>query len=343
VFYLQCRSRRATGFTLIELLVVIAIIAILVALLLPAVQQAREAARRSQCKNNLKQLTLALHNYESTHTVFPPGTLGYPMVFSAHAQLLPYVEQAGLQNLLNFSVPPMTAFNPTSTYDTTLVSANDAAARRALSLMLCPSDRNRVPDSIYAGISYPANAGSGFNGVPAANIEDTGSNAAFAASGNADGVIFAQSRIRLRDITDGTSNTVAFGEHLLGDGVNTIPNGNDPRHRVIELVDGNATTPNDCRDAMTDENRWSGQRGAKWINGHFADTLYNHFYEPNSRTPDCQNRHHSKALTSARSAHTGGVHISLTDGSVRFVSDSVNLATWRAISTRGNGEVTGEF
>src|SRR5690606_35628741 len=89
------RNRR--GFTLIELLVVIAIIAVLIALLLPAVQQAREAARRTQCKNNLKQLALALHNYENTHRVFPPGSIGYPFVWSAQAQLLPFVEQGNLQ------------------------------------------------------------------------------------------------------------------------------------------------------------------------------------------------------------------------------------------------------
>src|SRR5690606_7765532 len=104
-------SSHQRGFTLIELLVVIAIIAILIALLLPAVQQAREAARRAQCKNNLKQLALALHNYESTHRVFPPGGLGFPYVWSAHAHLLPYIEQAGLQSLFDYDVPPLTAFN----------------------------------------------------------------------------------------------------------------------------------------------------------------------------------------------------------------------------------------
>ena len=201
------------GFTLIELLVVIAIIAILVALLLPAVQQAREAARRSSCKNNLKQLALALHNYESTHRVFPPGALGYPYVWSAHAQLLPFVEQAGLQNLLNYDVPPLNAFN-SGGFDATAVGQNDEAAKTKLAVLTCPSDKESVPNSEYGGISYPACMGSGLNGSGTA---DDGSNA------NADGIIFARSKIGFRDVTDGTSNTVAFSEQLLGDGQDAAP------------------------------------------------------------------------------------------------------------------------
>ncbi|WP_437223387.1 DUF1559 domain-containing protein [Planctomicrobium sp. SH661] len=327
------RRTRPRGFTLIELLVVIAIIAVLVALLLPAVQQAREAARRSQCKNNLKQLGLAVHNYESSHSVLPPGTLGYPKVFSAHAQLLPYVDQAGLQNLLNFSFPPMTIFGTGPE-----VESNDAAARQVLPLMVCPSDGNRVPGETYGGISYPANAGSAINGT------STEADSNFASSRNADGVIYSRSATRFRDIVDGMSNTVLFGEHLLGDGVSgAIPQGNDPKRRVIELTGGTQTTPSACEAAAGTAGQWKGNRGAKWINGHTGDTLYNHFYIPNSPTPDCQNGSHNYALTAARSAHTGGVQLSFCDGSVRFVSDNINLTTWRAISTRHGGEVLGEF
>ncbi|MFG0332087.1 MAG: DUF1559 domain-containing protein, partial [Maioricimonas sp. JB049] len=285
----RVRARRARGFTLIELLVVIAIIAILIALLLPAVQQAREAARRAQCKNNLKQLALALHNYESSHRVFPPGGLGFPFVWSAQAQLLPYVDQASLKNLLVFEVPPMTPFG--TGYDPVLVDQNDQAARTKLSLLLCPSDSDGVPGSEYAGISYPACAGSGINSSDPA---DDGS------VSNADGVIFSLSRIGFRDVTDGTSNTIAFSEQLLGDGLNAAPTGNDYRHRVVELPMGTQTTPAACAPASAPA--WSGQRGAKWVNGHLADTRYNHWYGPNAELPDCHTGWHNFALTSARSA-----------------------------------------
>jgi prepilin-type N-terminal cleavage/methylation domain-containing protein len=320
---------RPRGFTLIELLVVIAIIAVLIALLLPAVQQAREAARRTQCKNNLKQLGLALHNYESTHRVFPPGSLGFPFVWSAQAQLMPYVDQANLQNLLIFSVPPMIPFG--TGYDPVAVAQNDNAARNRLPLLLCPSDSDAVPNQVYGGISYPACAGSGFN---APGTADDGSVT------NADGVIFARSRIKFRDLLDGTTNTVAFSEHLLGDGQNVAPSGNDFSKRVVELSMGTQTTPAACAGATV----WSGQRGAKWVNGHLADTMYNHYYPPNTtQFPDCHNGFHNFALTAARSAHEGGVHVCLCDGSARFVSENIHMGTWQALATRAGGEVLGEF
>jgi len=319
------------GFTLIELLVVIAIIAILIALLLPAVQQAREAARRTQCKNNLKQLALALHNYESSHRVFPPGGLGFPFVWSAHAQLLPFVDRGNLENLLNYDVPPLNAFNFGS-FDAIEVQKNDDAAKLRIPLLVCPSDKDAVPGSAFGGISYPASAGSGLNGAGAS--DDGGIS-------NADGVIFSQSKTRFRDITDGTSNTICFGEQLLGDGQDVAPAGGDYRNRVVELSMGTQTTPVACDpDAAP---AWSGQRGAKWINGHLADTMYNHWYGPNANLPDCHNGFHNFALVSARSAHTGGVQVALTDGSCRFISENINLDIWRALATRSGGEVPGEF
>src|SRR5690606_30727712 len=155
------------AFTLDELLVVIAIIGVLIALLLPAVQQAREAARRIQCTNNLKQLGLSLHSDNAALGKFPPSALGYPMVWSPQSQLLPYVEQGNLQDLLDFSKPPMTAFGGPA--------QNEEAAKVTIDLLLCPSDKDKVPGSPYGGISYPASMGSGMNDRN--NTADDGSNA----------------------------------------------------------------------------------------------------------------------------------------------------------------------
>lgn len=314
-------NQHRRGFTLVELLVVIAIIGILVALLLPAVQAAREAARRMSCSNNLKQLALALHNYESSHRVFPPGQLGFPWVFSAHSHLLPYVEQGGLQDLLDYNVPPLT-FGGSFPQ----AAPNELAAQSPLKILLCPSDSDGVPGSPFGGISYPACSGSG-------QLND-------GSSTNADGIIFARSRTRFADIIDGTSHTAAFGESLLGTGQNSAPNSpNEMSRQVKELAMGTPTTPADCNAATT----WSGHRGANWINGHYADTMYNHFHPPNAMEPDCNNGFHNFALTTARSLHPGGVQISLCDGSVRFVSDTIEIVIWRAISTRDHGEVVGDY
>jgi len=317
------KTRQA--FTLVELLVVIAIIGILIALLLPAVQQAREAARRMQCTNNLKQLTLALHNYDSSLRSFPPGGLGYPMVWSAQAQLLPYVEQGNLQELLDFTEPPLAAFGGTA--------QNENAAQTKIEMLLCPSDKDEVPGSIYGGISYPANAGSGINNTGSATDDGSVS--------NADGVIFSKSKISFRDITDGTSNTVVFSEHLLGDGGTAAPTNNDYRFRVIELDTSTQTTESAC--TASGAPAWSGQRGSKWINGHLADTMYNHWYGPNSNNPDCHNGYHNFAITSARSQHPGGVQVAMADGSARFVGETVAIDIWRAIATRSGGEVVSEY
>jgi prepilin-type processing-associated H-X9-DG protein len=301
---------------------VIAIIAILIALLLPAVQQARESARLMQCRNNLKQLGLALHNYESAHRAFPPGTLGFPWVFSAQSQLLPCVEQENLKNLLDFRNPPLTFGSfPEGTQ-------NEQMARQRIPLFTCPSDVPAVPNSEFGGISYPACTGSG--------LVNDGSNT------DADGVIFARSRIRIADITDGTSYTVVFGESVMGSGEDlTGPVPKDAVRQVVELPLGTVTTEAACAPAAS--TFWSGQRGAKWINGHFADTLYNHYYAPNSPVPDCNNAFHNRALIAARSMHRGGVNAGFCDGSVRFIANTVDLDVWRAHATRDGREVVPDF
>ncbi len=316
-------SQRQRGFTLIELLVVIAIIAVLIALLLPAVQQAREAARRSQCKNNLKQIGLAIHNYESSLRVFPPGRLGFPMVFSVQAHLLPYMDGAGLYNLLDFNKAP--------NFGTPAVpmTQNEIAARTIIPAYLCPSEFGQISGNDFGPTNYVASAGSG-TGV--ANSINTG-----------DGVMFSRSSVRFRDVIDGLSNTICFGEQTLGIGGNPSSSGSSPRDaegEVLELVGPTPTTDAAC---VPGGGTWNGFRGAKWLNGHYGDTIYNHYYGPNAKQFDCGNKSHNFGLTAARSRHEGGVHGLLCDGSVRFISESLDLSIWRGLSTRAGGEILGEF
>lgn len=317
-------AQRNAGFSLIELLVTISIIAVLTGILLPAVQQAREAARSMSCRNNLKQIGLALLNYESTHGCFPPGRGSpLPAVFSPHAFLLNYIEQRGVWSGINFSAAP-TAFSVagSATYDGV---ENYMAATTPIATFLCPTDpaNGRVPGLPYAGTNYAGNSGSDF--VPSILTA-------------ADGLFYTGSHTAFRDLIDGSSYTSAFSERTLGAGTTAA---SDSKLRILELLSGLDPKTSNC--ATPSNGTWNDQRGAKWILGNYGNTLYNHAVTPNFDSPDCMNVQQQKGRLAARSRHAGGVNLLLCDGHVRFASSNISADAWRAIATRAGGETSDNF
>jgi prepilin-type N-terminal cleavage/methylation domain-containing protein/prepilin-type processing-associated H-X9-DG protein len=318
------QSEERRGFTLVELLVVIAIIGVLVALLLPAVQSAREASRRSACGNHLRQLGLALQNFHSAQRHFPSGRGGPPpRVFSPHAYLLAYMEENSLQGLIDLTQAPTSLTISGVPYSG---AKNQTAAITALPVFQCPSDpaAGRVVGSIYGGTSYAANVGSGL--VNGGSLVQ------------ADGVFFLESAVTFRNLVDGSSSTAAFSERPLGNGqATTAPPGDQLGIYILELSNSVQVADNVC--SSPSNGGWYSTRGAKWILGNYGNTLYNHFYVPNATSWDCMNQPQQKGLFAARSNHPGGANLALCDGSVMFVPDNIELRVWRALSTRDGGEL----
>ena len=329
-------NRNSSGFTLVELLVVITIIGVLIALLLPAVQAAREAARRMQCCNNLKQLGLAMHNYLCTYDMLPNCGNGALDDYSPLARLLPYCEQENLQDLIDFRIS-------TGNAELDLPTALCPVARLVVPLFLCTSDSEKPVHDLqgvsgtfsYAGSNYAINSGSG-----------TG--ARMSISCPTDGISYRGATLRPRDITDGMANTLAFTETVRGPG-DSLPSRPRPDAQVYRGQFGNLdalavviSAPNDAilpTFVPANTIRWNGTRATSWLRTCSpGGPVLNGRFTPNSPIPDVF-WESDVQFCAARSRHPGGVNACCCDGSVRFVADSIEPNTWHALWTRAGGEI----
>lgn len=360
-------SYRRRGFTLVELLVVIAIIGILVALLLPAVQAAREAARRAQCTNQLKQWALAAHNYHDTFLAFPmtnaqnyqPNVQG----FSPQARILPFIEQSNLQAQFDFKQPaftgPFNALVPNPLFA--------AAFATPLKVALCPSDPAPILNqgtggATYSGTNYMVSYGSG-------------TKTHYDLRWKTDGFVFENSGVRFGDITDGTSNTVMMSETVRSVGPDfTLTAGVLPKAPYQATLNGSSGVASgllptqgmsgsgggwsngpsgaienpDLAAVWPQKTSWRGAasaalrgRGTSWAHSGAMSTLTNGYTPPNSSIPDVVI--HFTGFFAPRSYHAGGAVAAMGDGSVRFLPNGIDTLVHRGLHSGDGGEATQQF
>ncbi|MBL8890227.1 MAG: DUF1559 domain-containing protein [Planctomycetaceae bacterium] len=326
-------DRRAV--TLVELLVVIGIIAVLMGLLLPAVQMAREAARRGSCANNMRQIGIALQNHHVSRNSFPAGSIAKqfpenpntPWTFyrwSALALVTPYLEQSNVHDLLQLNRPLYTS-------SFTVASESIAGVKSVIPTFLCPSDGFRSLHPSFAPTNYAVCTGTGLGGGTPLDTN---------------GLFFVNSKIGFKDVLDGASNTIALSESLLG------VSGSENRDPTVAYRFTFAAPLTDVACDSAPVWNYTDPRGFSWANGEYRNGLYNHYYAPNAKSADClapflgggfPRIYTPFGWKTARSNHPGLVNALRADGSLTTVSDEIDPAIWAAIATRAGGEIVSDF
>jgi prepilin-type N-terminal cleavage/methylation domain-containing protein len=339
-------KRNRGGFTAIELIVVIGVISILIALLLPAVQSAREAARKATCQNNLHQIGLALTQYEADYQCYPiactnqdvavPNQVDTEMIYwgdySIHVRLLPYLEERAVYSSINFNVGTAALDGlalGTTPEQQELSLFNSTAQYTRVAAFLCPTDSGPFDEF---GTNYRANVGVGPYKANTAEFRDSGN-----------GLFQIWQRLtRPSSVVDGLSHTAAFSERLRGSGLQNSP----AAERDYWALVPPAVSADQLLQACVVAARPGASptfvlSGRTWFWIGYERTFYTHAQTPNGIIPDCvlPSASSVSGMSTARSRHFGGVNLVMADGSTRFVLESIDLAAWRGLGTRNGSEL----